>query len=50
MPDVAAAPAHSPAAEQHKGDRLPAIGEVIRSDNNRAYALKTILGEGEHFL
>lgn len=33
-------------AEAADGDRLPSVGEMVRSDSNRVYSLKDTLGEG----
>ncbi|KAI6172801.1 Protein kinase domain-containing protein [Aphelenchoides besseyi] len=35
-----------PLPAELRADRLPVVGEVVRSENNRSYALKSILGEG----
>ncbi|KAI6204660.1 Protein kinase domain-containing protein [Aphelenchoides besseyi] len=35
-----------PLSAESRTDRLPVVGEVVRSENNRSYALKSILGEG----
>ncbi|CAD5218599.1 unnamed protein product [Bursaphelenchus okinawaensis] len=43
MAEVAPAPA---AAAPTKGDRLPQSGETVKSDSNKTYNLKKILGEG----
>ncbi|KAI6231680.1 Protein kinase domain-containing protein [Aphelenchoides besseyi] len=36
----------NPTVSETRHDRLPIVGEVVRSESNRSYALKSILGEG----
>ena len=38
------------AAELNNRDRLPFVGDIIRSKLNRAYTLKSILGEGGMYI